>query len=156
MEDLDLCDTDELGCVHIAVGFRAKISNTIGDQSNTKREYFLSHELNSSGYQVLNLKRESHIAIHYENQIAMGDRWQTSPIPKGISGGAMIRVANVPMIIRPEHVPCDDIPQQLLRGITIEQRRERDRKPGAIIATRISSHVGLINRYLPGLIASGM
>ncbi|MNF60877.1 hypothetical protein D3C85_955800 [compost metagenome] len=154
LADLDLSHTDELGCIHMAAGFRAKISNTIGNQANSKRECFLSRELDETGYQALNLRRETHIAIAYENQIIKEERWQTSPTPKGISGGAMIRVTEVPMVIGPDYVPSNIPPKQVLRGITIEQRRERHRRPGAIIATRVGVHIGLINRFLPGLITS--
>lgn len=149
LEDLDLEQPDDVGCVHMIAGFRSKKSNTAGNQANAKRECFPSRELGQEDYLKLGLDRKTHIALAYENQILMDGRWQTSPSPKGMSGGALIKAKGIPMILRPGLSFNEENARQLLSGITIAQRRERRGKPGALIATRIGAHLGLIQNYLP-------
>lgn len=149
LEDVDLEQSDDVGCVYMAAGFRSKKSNTSGNQANAKRECFPSRELDQEDYSKLGLDRNIHIALAYENQTVIGGRWQTSPSPKGISGGAMIKAKGIPMVPRPGLCFHEETARQLLSGITIAQRRERGGKPGALIATRIGVHLGLIQNYLP-------
>jgi hypothetical protein len=148
LEDLDLAQPDQSGAVFMAAGFRVKKSNTKGNEAKSKRECFPSIEYGEEEYSTLGLHREMHIALAYENQVLMDEKWQTSPLPKGVSGGAIIKVEGVSL--RP---PFSDAPQsrQLLSAIAIAHRRERGDKPGALIGTRIGVHLGLINHYLPAL-----
>ena len=149
LNDLDLDQPDESRSVHMAAGFRVKKSNTDGNQAKAKRECFPSIEYWVDEYSILGIDRKTHIALAYENQVLMGGRWQTSPTPKGVSGGAIIKIQGVEMS-PPFSIKSNA--QQLLSAITIEQRREKAGKPGAIIGTRIGVHLGLIHTYLPGLL----
>jgi len=134
---------------HMAVGFRIKNSNTAGDQANSKRECFPSVEYGDSEYSMLGLDSRFHLALAFENQVFVDGKWQTSPTPRGISGGAIVEVRGVDMS-RPFSV--GENARQYLSAITIEQRRGKSGKPGALIGTRISVHLGLIEKYLPGLL----
>ena len=154
LDDLDPDSSDELGCVYMAAGFRSSKSNTSGNQANAKRECFPSRELEQDDYLKLGLDRKMHIAVAYENQTIIGGRWQTSPTPKGISGGAMMRAKRIPMLPRLGTSSREEDARQLLSGITIARRRESQGKPGALIATRVGVHLGLIQKYLPELLAN--
>lgn len=149
LENLDFKQPDTLKSVHMAAGFRVKKSNVSGNQSKTKRECFPSIEYAEEEYSCLNIDKSTHIALAYEDQILMDNKWQTSPRPKGISGGAIIKVQGVkvfpPLISNSE-------PKQLLSAITIAQRREHKGKLGVLIGTRINVHLSLIEKYLPNLI----
>ena len=105
--------------------------------------------LNDYEYSCLQIDKNTHIALAYEDQVIMDKKWQTSPIPKGISGGAIIKVEGVkvfpPLLSKSE-------PKQLLSAITIAQRREKQGKPGVLIGTRINVHLSLIEKFLPSLI----
>ncbi|MEM5548800.1 hypothetical protein [Pseudoalteromonas fuliginea] len=146
IEDLETDYQDDSKNVHMAAGFRVKKSNTQGNQANGKRECFPSVEYGKKEYSILKIDRENQIALAFENQVLMNGNWQTSPKPTGISGGAIIKVCGVSMT-----PPFKSVaePKQKLVGITIEQRREKHRKPGALIGTRISVHLSLIHKYLP-------
>ncbi|MDH4567931.1 hypothetical protein E8E95_14705 [Pseudomonas sp. BN414] len=148
LDDLDLEPRDDFGCVYLAAGFRSKISKTRNNQANTRREALPSRELDDGAYLSLDLDRETHIALFYENQIIKNGRWQTSPIPKGMSGGAIIKISKIPFLPKQYH-PEELAARQLLTGITIEQRRERNGKPGILLGTRISKHLALIEKFLP-------
>ncbi|WP_067098511.1 hypothetical protein [Marinomonas atlantica] len=149
LNDLDLDQPDESRSVHMAVGFRVKKSNTDGNQVKAKRECFPSIEYGIDEYSILGIDRKTHIALAYENQVLMGGSWQTSPTPKGVSGGAIVKIQGVEML-PPFSIKSNA--KQLLSAITIEQRREKAGKPGVIIGTRIGVHLGLIHTYLPGLL----
>lgn len=79
----------------------------------------------------------------------MNGKWQTSPSPKGMSGGAIIKVQGIQMS---PPFSSNNNAKQLLSAITIEQGREKYGKPGVIVGTRIGVHLGLIEKFLPGLI----
>jgi hypothetical protein len=149
LNDLDLDQPDESRSVHMAAGFRVKKSNTDGNQAKAKRECFPSIEYGVDEYSSLGIDRKTHIALAYENQVLMGGRWQTSPTPKGISGGAIVKIQGVEMS---PPFSIESNAKQLLSAITIEQRREKAGKPGVIIGTRIGVHLGLIHTFLPGLL----
>lgn len=149
LEDLDLTQPDNSKSVYMAAGFRVKKSNTQGENANAKRECFPSIEHEDQEYSLLKIDKKTHIALAFEDQVLMAGKWQTSPTPRGISGGAIIKIEGVrmapPFTANPES-------RQLLSAITIEQRREVAGKPGVLIGTRIGIHLGLIDNYLPKLI----
>jgi len=121
LSDLDLDQPDESRSVHMAAGFRVKKSNTAGNQAKAKRECFPLIEYGSNEYSSLGIDRKTHIALAYENQVLMDENWQTSPTPKGLSGGAIVKVQGVEM--SPPFSTKSNA-KQLLAAITIEQRRE--------------------------------
>lgn len=149
LNDLDLDQPDESRSVHMVAGFRVKKSNTAGNQAKAKRECFPSIEYGINEYSSLGIDRKTHIALAYENQVLMAGNWQTSPTPKGLSGGAIVKVQGVEM--SPPFSTKSNA-RQLLSAITIEQRREKAGRPGVIVGTRIGVHLGLIDTYLPGVL----
>lgn len=149
LHDFDLQQSAMPKLVYMAAGFRVKNSNTAGNRTDGKRECFPSIEYGVVEYSLLNINRASHIALAYENQILMDGHWKTSPTPKGFSGGAIIKAEGID-IAHPYQV--SPLARQLLTAITIAQIREKGGKPGVLIGTRIGIHLGLIEKYLPGLL----
>lgn len=149
LKDFDLSQPDKLNSVYMAAGFRVKNSNTEGRNAKSKRECFPSIGYGENEYLQLKIDKNNHVALAFENQVLMDGKWQTSPTPKGISGGAIIRVQGVSMV---QPFTEDPKARQLLAAIVIEQRREKAGKPGVLIGTRIGVHLGLIDRYLPNLL----
>lgn len=147
--DLDLTQPDQSHSVFMAAGFRSKKSRTINNEAKGKRECFPSVEYGELEYSSLGLHKTTHIALAYEDKVLINGGWQTSPSPKGISGGAIIKVEGVNL--RPPFSSSQQ-PRQLLSAITIEMRREKDGRPGVLIGTRVGVHLGLIDQYIPGLI----
>jgi hypothetical protein len=151
IEDLDIEQSDDSSSVYIASGFRVKKSNTVGDQANAHRDGFSSIEYGQSEYTIMGIDKNIHLALAYDDQVLVNGRWQKSPSPKGMSGGAIVKVHGIN--IKPPFQTAAE-PKQLLSAITIEQRREKARKPGVLLGTRIKIHINLINKYLPHIIDS--
>jgi len=149
LDDLDFSQPDSKRSVHMAAGFRAKKSNTAGNQAKAKRECFPSIEYGESEYSKLNLDKKTHLALAYDAQVLMDGKWQTSPKPKGISGGVMIKVSGVTLLR--SYLNSIEV-KQLLSAITIAYRREKYGNSGVLIGTRIGVHLGLIHKYLPELL----
>jgi len=149
LEDFDFDDFDDSKPVCMASGFRIKKSNTVWNLISSKRECFPTVELNLEDYKKLKIDPETFIVLSYENQVLVDGLWQTSPIPKGISGGAIMKVIGTNC--NPNYKNTRQ-PKQLLTAITIEQHREKGNKPGILIGTRINAYLGLIHKFLPELL----
>lgn len=135
--------------VYIAAGFRSKKSNTSGNVIKSKREGWPSIEISDDEYIRNKMDANYSIALRYENQILLNGIWQTSPTPKGFSGGAIIRLDGM-NILNEETTKSDK--KQLLSGIIIEQRRGKGNEKGILIGTRIDVHLTLIKHFLPELL----
>jgi hypothetical protein len=148
-DDFDFSGSKYGDNIYMACGFRHKKSNTSGSRIKSKRECFPSAELDIHAYKDSNIDARSHIALHYENQILIDGKWQVSPTPRGISGGAIIKIEGSDLFNTSE--PKKNL-RQLLSAITIEQHREKHGKPGVLIGTRINVHLGLIHQNMPDLL----
>lgn len=149
LEDFDFSQPDKSEAIYMAAGFRVKKSNTKGEIAKAKRECFPSIEYGRDEYISLNINGNTQIAIAFDNQVLINGKWQTSPTPKGMSGGAIIKVQGVNMA--PPFLASPNA-RQLLAAIIIEQRRGKAGKPGVLLGTRIRVHLALINNYLPNLL----
>ncbi|WP_289029550.1 hypothetical protein [uncultured Paraglaciecola sp.] len=148
INDFDIESKNESNNIYMAAGFRSRKSNTAGNEAKGKRECFPTIEYSDDEYSLLGIDRTNHIALAYEDQVLANGQWQTSPTPTGISGGAVIKISGLNMT--PPFTSAPNARQQL-SAITIEQRRERDGKPGVLIATRIGLHMALIKHFMPQL-----
>lgn len=147
-DDLDLSQPGKSESVFLVSGFRAKESKTLGKRADANRGCYPSLEYGAEEYAALELDIEKHIAIAFEDQILVDERWQTSPLLKGVSGGAVIKVEGV-SVAPPFNAQPN--PRQLLTAIAIEHRRGKARKPAAVVGTRIGVHLALIRKFLPSL-----
>ena len=149
LNDFDFSSLSDCESVYIAAGFRVKKSNTAGNTIRSKREGFPSTEVCEKDYLKMKINSKTHIALVYENQMLLNGNWKISPKPKGFSGGAIIRINGVSLnqdtFDKPEY-------NQLLTGITIEQRREKNNEMGVLIGTRIDIHLDLITYFIPDLL----
>lgn len=149
IEDLEFEDDSiNIKPVYLSSGFRVKKSNTAGNQVSSKREAFPSIEFNSDIYNLLNINKEMQILTVYEDNILVNGCWQKSPIPKGFSGGGLIKIEGT-NILAPIYSNIKT--KQKLRAIIIEHHRENTKKPGFLISTKVGVHIGLIYKYLPEL-----
>ena len=150
LENLVSYDSDSTPCVYGSVGFRANKTRTGGSQSTVLYELFPSLEYKDDEYAELSLDKTYQLALAHEDLIWTGKEWQTSPQPRGFSGGAIIKFAGLPIL--PMNETTTEV-RPLLSAITIEQRREKAGKPGVLIGTWINIHLGLIAKYLPALLS---
>jgi hypothetical protein len=97
----------------------------------------------------LKIDYDSHIALAYEKHVLVNGKWQLSPIPRGISGGAIIRIEGTNVLSERNRMPN---PKQLLTAITIEHRKEKGDKPGCLIGTRTNVYLELIKKFMPDLL----
>lgn len=148
LDDFDL-DVDTAKSIFMACGYRIKNSNTSGNTVNSKRECFPSVEIHLKDHKRPIIDTESHIVLSYEDQVLVNNKWQTSPIPRGMSGGAIIKVQGTSLKFPPDN---KHNLRQLLSAIIIEQYRDEKNKPGILVGTRIGVHLGLIYQFLPDLL----
>lgn len=148
LNDFDFSMANETRPVYMAEGFRVKKSNTAGNSVIFKRECYPSIEVQSQDYLNLQMDRHSQIALAYEDQVLIDGKWTTSPIPRGLSGGTIIKVVGTDLI-NPKKKNQNF--KQLLSAITIEHRKKTTGTPGVLIGTRINIHLGLIYQHLPEL-----
>jgi hypothetical protein len=144
----DFSIPEEDACAYAAVGFRSKNTKTAEDASTARREVFPSVCYGPNERKLLGIDGRLQLGLAYENRVLRGGLWETSPTPRGFSGGAIIRFEGVSMN------PADPQPthaRQQLVAITTEQRREKGTTPGVLIGTRISVHLGLVVKYWPKL-----
>ncbi|EEZ3329216.1 hypothetical protein D1O90_005414, partial [Escherichia coli] len=83
LNDIDLQDIDDNGCVHIVSGYRASVSKIRVGRAEGKREIFVSREIDENQYDSLGMDRSKNLCIAYHDQNVVNGKWQTSPTPKG-------------------------------------------------------------------------
>ncbi len=149
LDDLEFEDDKEgTKPVYLAAGFRIKKSNTSGNQVKTKGEAFPSAEVNSKTYELYNIDKQAQFITSYEDDILVEGNWKKSPIPRGFSGGGLIKIEGT-NILDLKFLPNQT--KQKLRAIIIEHHRGKINKPGVLISTKINVHIGLIYKDMPEL-----
>jgi hypothetical protein len=148
LRHLDLAPPATADDIFLVAGFRSKQTRTMGSAARSRRECFPSVEYDAGTYRELDLSRERNLALAWEDQVLVGGVWQESPRPRGMSGGAIVRVAN---LSRSRGIPERTNPAPLLAATVSAQRRGSAGKPGVLVGSRIGLHLGLINKYLPEL-----
>lgn len=148
LDDFDLSNEQDDKAIYMACGFRIKKSNTQGNQTKCERDCFPSIEYTDEYYMDLVLNSNSHIALAYEKNTLINDQWFNSPIPRDISGSAIIKFAGT-NVFNSENKNKDI--RQLLTAITIEYHEEKGVKKGVLIGTRVKVHLGLLYQDMPDL-----
>ncbi|REG88752.1 hypothetical protein [Flavobacterium aquicola] len=127
LEDLEFNDDDKkVQPIYLTSGFRNKKSNTEGNQVYSKREAYSSLEVDNETYEIYNIDHIPQFVTAYEDDILVDGRWQKSPIPRGFSGGAVIKIEGTNI-----RNPLSKIKKtkQKLKAIITEQHREKNNKP---------------------------
>lgn len=148
LDDLDLSREDPHHSMYVMSGFRSKKSKSRGNKTNCKRESYASVELSLENYNIFSLDRTRQLILAYDDERYVNGEWQKSPVPAGFSGGAIFKIdglSTMPLFIR------SSAPKPLLSSIIIEHKRGRGDKPGILVGTKISTHLALIQKYLPEL-----
>lgn len=148
LDDLDLSGEDPFQSMYVMSGFRSKKSKSRGDKTNCKRESYASVELSLENYDIFSIDRSRQLILAYDDERYVNGEWRKSPVPAGFSGGAIFKIdglSTMPLFAR------YSTPKPLLSSITIEHKRGRDNKPVILVGTKISTHLALVQKYLPEL-----
>ena len=146
LSDLDFSALTEPRSFFITKGFRAQESWATGNTAWSTLESFGSVEYPDKEYLHMGINRDHQIALAYEEELLVDGKLQNSPIPKGMSGGAMIRIRGVPMDPQIEVSPA---PTPRIAAILIEYHpRGNDTKP-RLIGARVQHHLRVISRHMP-------
>lgn len=148
-DDLDRTDLGSFDHSYIVSGFYSKDSKLRDSTINCKRESFGSRELLQEDYDMLSIDRDWHISLAYEKNLIKNGNYSLSPTPQGFSGGGIFKFTSFDLnklCIKPK------LERPKLSAITIEYRKEKGSFPGALIGSRITQHLALINKYLPGFL----
>lgn len=130
----------------VALGYRVKRSRIVGTSSRSHQNILVSCDAFPDDYARLGVDPERFFVAGYGTDILVGDRWQPSPSPKGMSGGALVRIDGLP--VDPFHPP-QDRPIPRLTAITTERRRATKTTPQVLVGARIGFHLSLIRQFMP-------
>ena len=148
LDKIDFKNDDNDQPIFLISGFRVRDSSTEGNSVNSKRKSFPTIEMNTKDYENFNFHKKSHILLAYDDQILIDGNWKMSPKPKGMSGGAIIKVKGT----KTSELNNNKNLKQILTAITIEQHRGKHKNPGVLVGTRINVYLGLIYQFVPGLL----
>ncbi len=148
LDDMDVLQSPNLAPVFLITGFRLKKSNVKQLSFNSEREGFPTIEHSIEDYYRLAINPKSHIMVAYEDQILINGNWTTSPSPRGMSGGAIIKVAGTD-IWNPDN--RSSTPRQLLSAIIIERHNKKGRDQSRLIGTRVNIHLQILLQNMPEL-----
>lgn len=145
LDDFYFNSQSEPRCFYVAKGFRAKRSRVVCDRAVSELDTYSSVEYSDRDYLRLGADRSRQIAISFDDHLRVGQEWQQSPKPIGMSGGAILRVAGIPA--DPEASLTPPYKAQLAAILIDYRPSPKDGLP-AIVGTRIDHHWGLISKYL--------
>jgi hypothetical protein len=136
---------------HVIVGYRANGSRYTNGTSRCTQEQYASVEYGSAEYQALGIDRAKFVALVYESPVLVNGKWMASPSPRGMSGGAILRIEGLPA--DPRLTPSS-LPVAKLAAIITEHRTSKPNRPPALLGSRLGFHLGLIQRYLPNILGT--
>lgn len=79
-----------------AIGYRASKGKRHGTSWHSHQDIFVSTEVEAEDYETLGIDPQRFVAIAYGTEILVSERWQPSPNPRGMSGGAIVRLGGLP------------------------------------------------------------
>jgi len=139
--------------VHVVIGYRTSASTRLRRELKSKREKYPSCEPEEEEYLRHSIRRDTHLALTFENEVLTHGRWQSAPSLHGLSGGAIIRVGG---LFKDPKKDCASVPAPCLTAIVTERRPKKNEGFPVLVGSRIWFHIGLIERYLPGLIKESL
>lgn len=147
LEDCDFDTEDDSFPIFMITGFLAKESNTSGNMISSKARNFPTVEIQQ--YSEYGYDKVPHILLAYENQTLVENRWRLTPIPRGMSGGAIIKAQGTKLNFKNK---TQKEKKQLLTAITIEHYKDKGGKIGFVLGTRLNVFLGLIYQDMPELL----
>lgn len=149
LSDFEFQEAPLTNSIYLVSGFPSKLSVSEKGIIKSKKDLFTTFEYNLEIYNKLKYLPKSHIILAYEDLILNENQWKTSPRPKGMSGGAIIRVEGIS--ISPKGKSNKE-PIQKLSSIMTQHHREKNKNPGYILGTRLNVFLGLIDTNFPKLL----
>lgn len=146
----DFSGVDNDKPIFMITGFRVKESNISGNLLKSKARNFPTVEIDD--YNSYGIDPNAQILLAYEDQIFVDGLWQKSPKPKGMSGGGIIKAQGTSINLKNINTKTRKPSRQLLTAITIEQHNDKGSKLGYLVGTRLNVYLGLIYKFLPGLL----
>lgn len=148
-------DTDDLPFArefNVITGFRANQSKVKFKVANCIKDTYVLFEHEDEVYQKLNFSRTDYVALVWDENMLVGKELRKSPSIKGMSGGAIFRIKNLPLNpllpINRYALDCK------LTAIIIKSRKPRGNVPYVIVGTRINYHLALIQKFFPDITLS--
>lgn len=146
---LDVFSESDPRGMYIAAGYRSSQSGSQGRLLNSQLDFVPSFEFDDRVYLSLGIDRTHFTAVAYDKEVLIGGTWQSSPSPRGMSGGAMFRIQGLPADPTAQPAPA---PEPKLGAIITELRPASAESPQALIGSKIAHHLSLIHQFLPGLL----
>jgi hypothetical protein len=146
LEQLDLSPPDDLIDMHAALGYRSAKSTRSSKQVTSELDIYPSCEYDPSSYEEIKINRNTHVALVFEDEVFVNNKWQKSPSTNGMSGGAIVRLKGVPAM---PFTKVDAAPTAMVSAIITERRKKTKSTFPILVGARVGYHVGLINNFLP-------
>lgn len=147
LSDIDLYAPHHESEFHVCVGYRISKSTRSRGKLSSQRDMYPGGEFPKSDYDLIGVDRSKNVALPFEDDIFINNKWQSAPVVRGMSGGAIFRIsglfANVAKLV-------DDHTARLTALIIERRPKKKDASP-ALIGARIGFHLSLINNFLPDL-----
>jgi hypothetical protein len=151
LENLDFEAPREGRFFHLICGFRSKSSRVDAISARSKLEGYATIEYGDHVYAALDVQRQHHVLLAYQERTIVRRELRTVPTPRGMSGGAIFKIHGLPGTPRLP-ISVNPRPDAKLSAIFIERRPPCLEGPAALLGTRLAIHLGLIKRFLPGTI----
>jgi hypothetical protein len=150
LQDLDIVPAARALEFYVAMGYRVSQSRSTSTGHSAHLDRYPSIEVGEPEYRHYSLARDRHLLLAFEDQVLAEGRWQVAPSIKGMSGGAIFRVAGV--ALGRKHKTTDTKSEAKLAAILIERKKGASGKAVPVaVGVRLGYHFGLIHKYLPEL-----
>lgn len=133
---------------YVLLGFRSNQSRVIGRNVRSSLERWVLSEYDDANYGTFGIDRSKSVALKFFEKFSLGSEIRKSPIPRGISGGAILMTTQSEMISGVDH---RSYPRAKLTAIFIERQASSHGKSAVLLGTRIGHHLRLIARHLPAV-----
>lgn len=147
VDDFDFNSRSDSRYFCVAKGYRSKRSRVVDYLAKSELDTFSVLESSDGIYSRLDVDRVRQIALAYADKFRVGqigERWQKSPKPVGMSGGAILRVIGIP---EDPEISLSPPFKALLAAILIEYRPSAWQGLPVIVGTRIDRHWKLISKH---------
>jgi hypothetical protein len=144
--DLDTSPPPSGRWIQFVLGHRASQSRATGRILSSQLELIPSFEFDDRTYEALQINRAEYTASAYDDEVPVDGKWQTSPKPKGMSGGAILDIYGLSPDPR---LPPAETLEAKLSSIVTAWRPPIDGAPSVLVGSRVSDHLNLIKECWP-------
>jgi hypothetical protein len=144
--DLDTTQPPRGRWIQFALGYRASQSGATGRVLSSQLDLIPSFEFDDCTYKALQINRAEYTASAYDDEVPIDGKWQASPKPKGISGGAILDIYGLSSDL--SLPPAEELEAKMCSIVTA-WRSPIDGAPSALVGSRVSHHLKLIKECWP-------